>query len=167
MLAPLDLGKLAPPSDVAKAAKSKRSKKSKKSKKTRKPDKRSLASDGNSSGKYRSQSSSSRKKSKKSKDGRGEGKTFLHLSDWEARNVKCQVCGCRDSDADPVFAPKKMLWGYPPTVCKKTNKWTTSGLACFYCARVQQAAYYPRIKIKDMKQKVGEDPVLHKDLLSS
>ena len=160
-----------PPTDfgsrVGKAEKKAKSKKSEKkdTKRTKKTHK-SGGSNGSSHRVDRSVSSSSgRKRTKSHKDGKAKRKAlnWLELEDWDARNVTCQICGCKDSDCDEVFGKMKMIWGYPPILVVGTGRYTTSGRACFYCARVQMSAYYPAIRIKDMKARMGEDPNLHKD----
>ena len=89
-----------------------------------------------------------------------KSKSFCDLPDWEARDVACVVCGVKDSSPCTIFKGKKRLWAYAPKKDKKTGKWTTSGKACFICVRVQNAWYYPEIKISEMKGKLGADAEL-------
>ena len=163
-----------PPSDVhdvnqqKKQSKNvKKSKKSqKKSKKSKRSNKSSNASMGScSNGMVRSESSSSGKKRSKAKKAPRKVLSWLELDTWETRNVQCQVCDIRDSDMDEVFGDKKCIWGYPPILNAKTGQYRTQGLACFYCNRLQMAYFYPEIRIKEMKGKMGADPKLHEDMI--
>ena len=96
----------------------------------------------------------------------GATPTFLELDEWDSRNVQCCVCGCLDSSPDPIFKDRKRIWGYPPVRNKKSGAWTTQGRACYVCTRVQMGCFYPRIKLNEMKAKMGVDQSLHQELAS-
>ena len=98
-------------------------------------------------------------------DGEGKAKSFCDLADWHTRDVACVVCSAKDSSPCTIFPGKKRLWGYTPKYSKKVKKYTTTGKACFLCSRVQMSCYYPMVKLGEMKQKLGSDPELHKDIV--
>ena len=57
---------------------------------------------------------------------------------WTPDGRLCKICGCKDTDPDPVcseFPGRK--WGYVVKVFKAKN----TGLVCFYCMKVFEARY--------------------------
>ena len=69
----------------------------------------------------------------------------------ETDGRKCQCCGQRDTDCDPVLrslgqkGPRR--WGYAPRQDSK-GVWRTSGTVCGYCMRTWEAMYkHKRITI--------------------
>ena len=76
----------------------------------------------------------------------------------------CKVCGAKDSDPDPCFKRRTLLWGYPPE--EKANKnevgtvvviWVNCGKVCFYCYKVIRSNYMPKYTTKGVCELVGKD----------
>lgn len=91
--------------------------------------------------------------------------SFVDLDDWDARGITCVVCKASDADADPMIPGKKRMWGYPPVLSKKTQRYTTQGRGCLLCTKVAMAWYYPRIKLTEMADRMGADVELHQETL--
>lgn len=132
-----------------------RSKKEKKKTKTR----------SKSSCSSRSSRSGGRSKASKANAKASKTQSFVELQSWDTRGICCCVCGVSDEAADNVMPHKKRLWGYPPIMSKKTGHWTTQGRSCLVCTKVQMAMFYPKIKLADMKSRLGEDAALMEDSL--
>ena len=93
-------------------------------------------------------------------------KTYAELDDWDARGIRCCVCGEKDDSPCDMFEGKKRAWGYAPKLVVKSGRYTTVGKGCLLCTRTQMGWYYPEIKLGDMKEKLGSDPQLHKERMT-
>ena len=77
----------------------------------------------------------------------------------ETDGRKCQCCGQRDTDTDPVLRSLGQKgtrrWGYPPRQDSK-GVWRTSGLVCGYCMKTWEARYkHKRINITALVALLG------------
>ena len=133
-----------------------------------KKEKKKKRSFGNKTRSKSSESKSARSRSSATRRAKNEQNggsvTYLTLEEWDTRGVRCMVCDVRDSDQDNIFPQKKRLWGHAPRYVSKTGSYVTCGKACLLCVRVQNALYYPAIKLQNMKDKLGADAALYEDL---
>ena len=112
---------------------------------------------GNSKACEHGQAKSVKKDSEKLTDESWKRIWWLHVTVVPDKK-ECGLCGVKETDPDPCFSNKTMLWYEIKKVMKNgAELHENKGGICFYCKKTHRANYYPKHTIDGLVRTTGQD----------